>query len=291
VGIFLVLLTCPIIFGGIRRVSRVAEIMVPFMAFIYIILAFAITIINIHHLPGIISIIFKKAFDTQAAAGGIAGAAFKTMMTLGIKRGLFSNEAGMGSAPNMAATATTSHPVNQGLIQMLGVFFDTMIICTCTALIILMSGVLDDPSNALLKGVQLTQQAVVSQFGYGAGIFLTIAIFFFAFSSIIGNYAYAEANIEFINQNKSFMFIFRILVLLLIFIGSVAELPVVWDAADLSMGLMATINLIVIVILYPYVLLLLKDYINQIKSGVNQPIFRIKNYPQIEKKVMDKSIW
>ena len=291
IGLVLVALTAPLIFGGIRRISRISEIIVPVMAVMYIFLALVIIFKNIQYVPEVFGLIFKKAFSFEAAGGGILGAIFSATMMQGIKRGLFSNEAGMGSVPNMAATATTRHPVNQGLVQMLGVFFDTIIICTCTALIVLTSGVFLGQEGA--KGIQLTQQAVVSQLGDWSGIFLSVAIFFFAFSSIIGNYAYAEANVEFIKKNKLVMFVFRLLVLAMVMLGALAEFPVVWEAADVASGLMAVINLVAIVLLFPYARMLLKDYKRQLVAGEEDPQFSLSDHPGLEQRVPQETreIW
>ena len=190
-GGVLTALTLVIIFGGIRRIAHVSSIIVPVMALGYVGLALVIVLLNITHLPEVISLIISHAFGWEQALGGGVGMA----LMQGIKRGLFSNEAGMGSAPNAAATANVTHPVKQGLIQTLAVFTDTLLNCTCTAFIILFSGApLDGSSN----GVQLTQQALTNEIGASGSIFVAVALFFFAFSSILGNYYYGEANIRFI---------------------------------------------------------------------------------------------
>ena len=200
---------------------------------------------------------------------------------LGIKRGLFSNEAGMGSAPNAAATATTRHPATQGIMQMFGVFIDTLVICSCTAALILLSGV----HESGLNGVQLTQKALEAHIGSWGGDFLAVAVFLFAYSSIIGNYAYAEGNVEFIRNSKGVLLVFRLMVLGMVFFGSVGSLPLVWDMADLSMGLMALINLAAILLLSRYVFVLRRDYEQQLKAGVKEPVFDIGRYPDLAQKV------
>ena len=196
VGIILTVLTLVIIFGGIQRIAQVSSVIVPVMALGYVALALGIVLFNITELPAVIKLIISSAFGWEQALGGTVGAA----LMQGIKRGLFSNEAGMGSAPNVAATASVTHPVKQGLIQTLGVFTDTLIICTCTAFIILFSGA---PLDGSVNGVQLTQEALTLEVGKSGGIFVAIAIFLFAFSSIIGNYYYGEANIRFITPKKN----------------------------------------------------------------------------------------
>ena len=202
IGAILTVLTLIVIFGGIQRIARVSSIVVPVMALGYIALALGIVLFNITRLPAVIETILSNAFGWEQAIGGSVGAA----LMQGIKRGLFSNEAGMGSAPNVAATAHVSHPVKQGLIQALGVFTDTLIICTCTAFIILFSGA---PLDGSINGVQLTQQALSNEVGSIGSTFVALAILLFAFSSIIGNYYYGEANIRFITSKRSVLFIYR----------------------------------------------------------------------------------
>lgn len=286
VGVALVILTAPIIFGGIRRVSKVAETVVPVMALLYLIMAVYVIITNISDVPAVISLIFSKAFDFQAAAGGFLGAAAAQAMMLGIKRGLFSNEAGMGSAPNAAAAADVKHPVSQGMIQMLGVFVDTMIVCSCTAFILLLS---DIHGTSELSGVQLTQAAIVSHVGAWGADFLAVLLFLFAFSSIIGNYAYAESNMQFIKNGKMTLAIFRMIVLAMVYFGSVNSVPLVWDMADLSMGIMAVINLVAILALSPLVFLLLKDYTAKLKMG-KEPEFKLSEHPGLKRKIKS-DIW
>ncbi|KZE33856.1 AGCS family alanine or glycine:cation symporter [Crenobacter luteus] len=277
VGVALVILSAPIIFGGVRSVARVAEWMVPVMALMYIALTVYIVAVHLTDLPGVIALIVRSAFGLEQAAGGAAGYAVSQAMMLGIKRGLFSNEAGMGSAPNAAATATTRHPATQGVLQMFGVFVDTIVICTCTAAIILLS----DVHGTGLSGVQLTQKAIESQVGGWGGEFLAVAMFLFAYSSIIGNYAYAEGNVEFIKKHPTVLLVFRLMVLGMVFFGSVGSLPLVWDMADLSMGLMALINLAAIVLLSKYVFIVQKDFERQLKAGVKEPVFDVKAYPEL----------
>lgn len=275
-GGILTLLTLVIIFGGIRRIARVSSIIVPIMALGYVGLALVIVILNITQLPGVISLIVSHAFGWEQALGGGAGMA----LMQGIKRGLFSNEAGMGSAPNAAATAHVTHPVKQGLIQTLAVFTDTILICTCTAFIILFSGA---PLDGTTNGVQLTQQALTNEIGSSGSIFVAVALFFFAFSSILGNYYYGEANIRFITGNKWVLYTYRLLVSGMVFFGSIATLDMVWSLADVTMALMAICNLIAILFLGKYAVRLLSDYRTQKKAGIPSPVFKKETMPDIEK--------
>ena len=287
VGLFLVLMTAVIIFGGIKRIAKVAESFVPFMAVLYLAVALYIACINYGLLPSIFQLIFSKAFEFEAAAGGFFGAMVSMAMMMGIKRGLFSNEAGMGSAPNAAAASDVKHPVNQGLVQMLGVFVDTFVVCSCTAIIILVSGLYE---NAGFEGVTLTQMALESQIGAWGDDFLALILFLFAYSSIIGNYAYAEGNVQFINNNSRVMLIFRLFVLVMVYFGSIASVPLIWNMADLFMGVMASINLIAILLLMPFLLMLLRDYTGQLKRGVKEPEFKLDNHPKFKDKVKS-DIW
>lgn len=275
-GSILTVLTLVIIFGGIHRIARVSSIIVPIMALGYIGLAFIIVLLNITHLPGVISLIISNAFGWEQALGGGVGIA----LMQGIKRGLFSNEAGMGSAPNAAATAHVSHPVKQGLIQTLAVFTDTLLICTCTAFIILFSGA---PLDGSANGVQLTQQALTNEIGTSGSIFVAIALFFFAFSSILGNYYYGEANIRFITQRKWVLYVYRILVSGMVLFGALATLDMAWSLADITMALMAICNLIAILFLGKYAIRLLADYCAQKKAGISSPVFKKERMPDIEK--------
>lgn len=274
-GIGITLLTIIIIFGGVHWIANVSSILVPVMALGYILLALYIVISNITHLPEVIGIIIGNAFGMEQAIGGGIGAA----LMQGIKRGLFSNEAGMGSAPNAAATAHVTHPAKQGFIQALGVFTDTLLICTCTAFIILFSG---KGFTTDLDGIQLTQAALNSQVGNIGSTYIAIAILFFAYSSILGNYYYGEANLRFITRNRNVINIYRILVGGMVFFGSTASLKLVWSLADVTMALMAICNLIAILLLGKYAFRLLDDYMQQKKNGVKSPVFSKDRMKDIE---------
>jgi len=264
-GMILVIVTGAIIFGGIKRIAKVVEVIVPVMAIAYILVALFVVTKNITHVPEMIKVIFENAFGIKQITGGSLGAA----ILMGIKRGLFSNEAGMGSAPNAAATAGVTHPAKQGLIQTLGVFTDTILICSCTAFIVLISGAYTDKK---LEGIKLTQNALSSQIGHWGNTFIAICILLFAFSSIVGNYYYGESNIEFLNGGKGWLIIYRISVLSMVLFGSIAKIKIVWDLADLFMGTMAIINLIAIWKLSPLAFKVLKDYTIQKKEG-KDPVF------------------
>lgn len=288
VGALLVIMSAPIIFGGIVRVSKIAEVIVPVMAVIYLLVALFIIITNIAEVPAVIGLIFAKAFSYEAAGGGLFGSMVSAAMMNGIKRGLYSNEAGQGSAPNAAAAASVKHPVEQGLIQMLGVFVDTLIVCSCTAFVILLATMPENASD--LSGVQLTQKALEIHVGGWGQYFLAIMLFMFAFSTIIGNYAYAESNMQFLKNNPLALTVFRMAVLGFVYFGAVAKVGVVWDMGDLTMGIMALINLIAIVLMSKYIFVLIKDYNAQLKAGVSEPVFKIDNYPTLKAKVKS-DIW
>lgn len=275
VGLVLTILTLFIIFGGIHRIAKVSEIIVPIMAVAYILIAIFVIGKNITAVPSLLKLIFENAFGVnQAIGGGIGGA-----LLIGIKRGLFSNEAGMGSAPNAAATANVSHPVKQGLIQTLGVFTDTIIICSCTAFIILLSNV---DLNSGLTGIQLTQNALSSQIGNFGSIFIAICVLLFAFSSIVGNYYYGESNIEFLSTKKIYLVLYRIFVALMVFFGAIANLDIVWNLADVFMALMAIINLIAIALLGKFAFKALDDYVSQKKAGIKDPVFKASSIPELK---------
>ncbi len=291
VGIFLVLTSGFIIFGGLRWIARVAELVVPIMAMAYLLLAFWVVADHIERLPEVFILIFKSAFGLQEAAAGAIAYGISQAMTQGIQRGLFSNEAGMGSAPNAAASATPypPHPASQGYIQMLGVFMDTLVICSATAVIILSSGVLDSYPEGI-NGIQLTQLALSSSVGGWGSTFIAIAIFFFAFTSIIANYAYAESNMIFLGRNHTTgLFLLRSAALAMVMFGALADMPLVWKMADLSMGLMAMTNLIAIILLSGVALKLVKDYNQQRQAGL-LPTFDIRQYPELQDDI-EKGIW
>ena len=288
-GLGLAALTAIVIFGGIRQIAQVAEYVVPFMAGIYLLVAIIVVIMNITEVPAMLWHIIGNAFGFAEAAGGVAGGVAAAMLN-GIKRGLFSNEAGMGSAPNIAAAATPNphHPSSQGFVQAFGVFIDTILVCTATALMILLSGVYTPGGE--LTGTQLTQSALADHIGSIGPIFVAVAIFFFAFTSIIGNYAYSEMALSFLGiGNKTGLMVLRCLVLVMVVWGALQAVATVFDLADASMGLMATINLIAIVALSGTVVALTRNYFEQRKAGLT-PKFRAADHPEISKGV-DHRIW
>ena len=273
-GVILAALTALIIFGGLNRIANVVSFMVPIMAIGYVVVALYVLIVNVVHIPALFMSIIEAAFGIKQAVGGAIGVA----MLQGIKRGLYSNEAGMGSAPNAAATSNVSHPVKQGLLQAFGVFVDTILICSATGFIVLLY---PEYNTIGEKGIKLTQLALSHSVGaWGAG-FITLCIFLFAFSSLVGNYYYGEANLEFLTKSKTSMLVFRVLTVACVYLGSVASLGLVWDIADVSMGIMALMNIVVIAILSPKAVAIINDYIKQRKEGKN-PVFRAKDIPGLE---------
>ena len=275
VGIVLAGISLVVIFGGIHRIARVSSILVPLMALGYLLLALFVIFRHLDLIPQVFTLIFQDAFGIRPIAGGGIAA---TLMN-GIKRGLFSNEAGEGSAPNVAATASTSHPVKQGLIQALGVFTDTLVVCSCTAFIILFSGV-DIQGGP--GGIALTQSALEAEIGHFGTVFIAVAILLFAYSSIIGNYYYGEANIHFLTRKKWVMSLYRFLSggVMVIF-GALASLDLVWSIGDLCMALLTACNLYAIVRLSKYAFRLLNDYCAQKKAGRN-PVFHRSSMPELD---------
>lgn len=260
VGAALAVLTGLVIFGGVHRIGIISSTVVPIMALLYILLGLYITIVNIDKLPSILGTVLTDAFNIKSIVGGFAG----SCVMFGIKRGLFSNEAGMGSAPNAGATADVSHPVKQGLVQTISVFIDTILICTTTAFMLLNFGIKDG-----LTGMPYIQQAIFSEVGEWGIHFITVSIFLFAFSSLIGNYCYAESNLKFIKDDKKLLFVFRIVCIAVVFFGAQANFSTVWDLADVLMGFMAIMNIVVILLLGKTALLCLKDYSAQKSKGEN----------------------
>lgn len=275
VGAALAALALFIVFGGIHRIANVSAVLVPVMAIGYVILAVVIIAMNITEIPHVFKVIVLDAFGIEKVVGGTLGA---TIMN-GVKRGLFSNEAGEGSAPNVAATATVTHPVKQGLIQALGVFTDTLLVCSCTAFIILISGLYNVPE---LNGIMLTQSALQSEVGAAGPVFIAVAIFLFAFSSIIGNYYYGEANIRFITPNPTVMTIYRLFSGgVMVLFGALASFELVWNIVDFFMAFLTACNLVAIVILGKYAFRLLDDYRQQKRQGIKEPTFHRHQLPEI----------
>jgi len=286
-GVVIVVFAALVIFGGIRRIARFAEAVVPSMAIAYLLVAFVVVARHLPDLPGVLVLIVKSALGLeQAAAGGLGWAVSKAMMQ-GVRRGLFSNEAGMGSSPNAAATAEVKHPAAQGFVQMLGVFSDTMIICTCTASIILLTGMYEP--NGELTGVPLTQASLSAQVGgWGSG-FVAIILQFFAFTSIVANYYFGETSALFLAGTRRVLMPYRLVVLGFVMFGSVATLQTVWNLADVSMGFMALLNLAAILLLSPIAIKVMRDYTDQLGRGV-VPVFEREKFPELEGRV-DPDVW
>ena len=269
VGIILALVFSLSILGGSKQISKITEILVPFMGVFYLLVALYVIVTHYNLIPQMFSDIFSNAFDFRAIFGGFAG----SCIMHGIKRGLFSNEAGVGSAPNAAASAAVSHPVKQGLVQMLSVFIDTILICTATSFMLLCSGV---APSADLKGMPWVQAAASNSLGQFGTIFISIALCLFAFTTLIGNFYYAEMGLKYLcgkTPGKALLNTFRIIAALIVLAGSVMEFSLVWSTADVLMGFMALINLPVILMLGTPAIRCLQDYIRQKKEG-KDPVFK-----------------
>lgn len=283
VGIGLVVLTAGVIWGGMRGTARVAQWLVPIMALLWVLMSLIVMAMNLERLPAVVSLVFKSAFGWQEAASGALGFTISQAITTGFQRGMFSNEAGMGSSPNAAAAAATwpPHPASQGLVQMFGVFIDTIIICSATAGIILFSGILDTP-HPEMNGITLVQQALSSVVGgWGTG-FIALIVLLFAFTSIVANYAYAENNLLFLQQKSPFaLVLFRCLALVMVMFGTLSPLPLVWQMADVAMAFMAVTNLTAILLLSPIAHDLSADYLRQLRLGVT-PVFDPNRFPELK---------
>ena len=268
IGVILALAALIIFFSG-DIIGKISSVLVPVMAGLYILIGLFVIITNITRLPGVFAIIMRDALNFKAIFGGFTG----SCMVLGIKRGLFSNEAGMGSAPNASASATVSHPAKQGLAQIISVYIDTLLICSTTVFLILLTG---DWSESGYSGIPLLQQCVARVIGPIGIHFVTFIVCLFAFTSIIGNYFYAEANILFITKNKTVMTIFRIAAAIMVFIGAGNSLDVAWSLADITMGLEAVVNIIAILLLGRIAFAALDDYEKQKEAGLD-PVFHESN--------------
>ena len=272
-GLVLAALTALIVVGGMRRVATVAQSMVPVMALIYLVLGLIIVLTNAEELPRVISQLFTGAFDLQAVGGGAVGAAIMH----GVQRGMLSNEAGMGSVPNVGATSSVSHPVKQGLVQTLGVYFDTLLICSITAFIVLVA--FPDVS-AGGEGLMMVQESLRTNFGDWGTVMLAVIMFLLAFTSVLGNYSYGEANMNYLTRNKRWLTAFGWAVTLMVFVGSVITVELAWSIAGVSMVVIAVINLVVITLLSKPALKLLRHYQAERKAGRN-PIFLASDLPEI----------
>jgi AGCS family alanine or glycine:cation symporter len=273
-----------IVFGGIHRIAKAADVVVPVMAIAYLAMAFVIIVMNIGSLPGVLYTIVTNAFGLEEAVGGGMGAA----LAQGLRRGLFSNEAGLGSAPNVAATADVRHPISQGITQSFSVFIDTIVICSCTAFIILLGGVYQ-PGNDAVDGIVLTQQSLVWHFGAWTQYFLTFIILLFAFSSIIYNYYLGENALTVITEHPMALMALRIVVMGIVFLGATAPgATAVFFFSDPLMGLLALVNLIAIMMLLPTCLRLLRDFRRQLKAGVARPVLNPDDFADLD---LDRTAW
>ena len=271
-----------IIFGGIKRIASMADVLVPIMAFSYIGMALVVIGMNLSEVPATFAMIFKAAFGLEPAFAGGIGAA----IMMGVKRGLFSNEAGLGSAPNVAAVAEVKHPAAQGIVQSLSVFIDTLLVCTSTALIILLSGVYQPGSE--MAGVVLTQTALAAEVGEWGRVFVSIALLLFVFTTLIYNYYLGENALGFFSQKRGPVVIYRVLVVALVLWGSVQDLGTVFAFADVTMGLLAICNLIALALLFKVGLRLMRDYDAQIKAGVESPVFDPQKFADLD---LDPKVW
>ena len=274
----LAILTGLIVYGGIHRIAKVADVIIPIMALGYLAMAVFIIGLNITDVPRVLSDIVANAFGFQEVVSGGMGAA----IAQGLRRGLFSNEAGLGSAPNVAATAHTRHPIEQGITQSFSVFIDTIIICSCTALVILLGDVYQ-PGAEGIDGVVLTQQSLVSHMGEWTKYFLTGAILLFSFSSIMYNYYLGENALSFMTKNKSAIHVLRIGVVAIVFLGAVAPgATAIFVFSDPMMGILAIVNLLALMMLFPIALRMINDFGDQLKAGVKQPVFDPKKFPELD---------
>lgn len=271
-----------IIFGGIKRIARFADVLVPVMAFAYIGMAALVIGLNFAQVPEAFGLILRSAFGLEPAFAGGIGAA----IIMGVKRGLFSNEAGLGSAPNVAAVAEVRHPVAQGIVQSLSVFIDTIILCSCTALIILLSGVYEPGMD--IAGVVLTQNAMAAVVGEWGRVFVSIALLLFVFTTLIYNYYLGENALGFFTAKRWPVQLYRVLVIALVLWGSVQDLGTVFAFADVTMGLLAICNLIALALLFKVGLRLMRDYDSQVRAGVESPVFDPKPFADLD---LDPSVW
>lgn len=281
-GIAMAVILGLIIFGGVHRIVKVADVLVPIMALGYIGIALLVIIINITELPDVLALIFRNAFGLDQAVGGGIGAA----ILQGVKRGLFSNEAGLGSSPNVAAIAEVSHPVEQGIVNALGVFIDTLVICTCTAAIILLA---DIENVADMGGIALTQHALALHVGDWGRQFVSLSLFLFAFTSIMYNYYLGETGANFFSrQNNATFLILRVLTLGLVVWGSIQDLSTIFSFADITMGCLAILNLTVLALMFKKTLRILNDFDEQLKSGNEEPVFLAEKFPDLN---IDSAVW
>lgn len=272
----LAILTALVIFGGVTRIASWTQVIVPFMAGAYIIMGVVVLVVNWREIPAMFELIVTHALGLKEVAGAGVWLAF----TQGMRRGLFSNEAGMGSAPNAAASATVSHPVKQGLVQTLGVYFDTLLVCTITAFIVLLGPAVSYGKDDV-QGVSLTQSALADSLGDWSAHAITAILFFLAFSSVIGNYYLAQTNLEYLTESKSALNVFRIVVIGFVIFGAFGSVPLVWALGDTMAGLLAIFNIVAIIPLGGVVLKLLKNFNDQRRKGID-PVFHRDMLPELK---------
>lgn len=285
IGLIIIILTGFVIFGGLQRISDITSLLVPVMAVAYLALVLFILITNITKVPHMFDLIFSEAFNMRAGFGGLFG----TAILNGVKRGLFSNEAGMGAVPNASSVADVSHPAKQGLIQALGVYLDTILICSATAFVIIIAGE-GIYLNPDLQGLEITQAALANEIGPWAQHFLTICVLMFAFSSIIGNYYYGENNIKAMDLGNKGLTVYRILVLMFVFLGSIGDFSIVWNTGDVFMGIMAVINLIILMIVGKCAVASYYDYKKQLNEG-KDPVFNPRNIKELHPYLDEITAW
>lgn len=284
-GIALAMIVGVIIFGGVKRIAQVAEYLVPIMAVGYLVIVLAVVGMNIERVPEMLMLILRSAFGLEPLIGGGIGAA----IMMGVKRGLFSNEAGLGSAPNVAAVAYVPHPANQGIVQSFSVFIDTIIICSGTAFLILLSGLFDPASTEGIGGVALTQTAMAMHVGEWGRIFVSVALLLFGFSTILYNYYLGENSLAFLkNDNPNILTTFRVLIIGLVCWGATTDLTTVFSFADLTMGLLALVNLIALLFLFKPGLRILRDFDQQLAQGIEQPVFDVNKFQDMD---IDPKAW
>ena len=286
-GIGLALVVGLIIFGGVKRIAQVAEVLVPIMVGGYLLIAIVVLGLNFTEIPATLKLIVESAFGIGPVVGGGIGAA----ILMGVKRGLFSNEAGLGSAPNVAAVAYVPHPANQGVVQSFSVFIDTIILCTCTALIILMGTAYDPSLTDSSQGVALTQASLATHIGEWGRVFVSIAMLLFGFSTVLYNYYLGENSVSYLTTGRSNEFVmngFRVVVICLCCLGAIMDLGTVFGFADLTMGLLALVNLIALALLFKTGKRVLGDYDRQLKSGNKVPTFHAEEFTDLN---LDAESW
>ena len=283
-GIVLAVGTGFVVYGGIHRIAKACDVIVPIMALGYIGMALLVIVTNLDGIPGVVSMILSNAFGIEEAVGGGMGAA----IAQGLRRGLFSNEAGLGSAPNVAATADVRHPISQGITQSFSVFIDTIIICTCTAFVILLGDVYV-PGAEGIDGVALTQQSLVSHLGSWVQYFLTGAVLLFAFSSIIYNYYLGENALTVMTKSTAALHGFKIALVGIVFLGAVAPAATsVFFFSDPMMGILAVVNLVALTMLFPIAKRLIVDFSDQLKAGVDRPVLDPAKFADLD---IDREVW